>query len=316
MKILVTPSSFKPDKNLPALEALRSFSEDLVFNPFERPLTEDELIPLLSGCTGIIAGLDSITRKVMEQTPDLKVISRYGVGVDQVDLKAAKERGIIVCNTPGANSNAVADLVFALLLCIARKPHILDRKTKEGQWPRSIGFELYKKNIGILGLGAVGRAVARRASGFSMTIMAYDPFINREYAQSNGIISASFDEVVKKADFISLHLPLNEETQYIISEDVMRNMKKGAVIINTARGGLIDEKAAYAFLESGHLGGLGLDAFETEPPGPSPLFSLDNVVVTSHTGAHTTEAVTAMAELSVKNLIDVLSGRECCNMVN
>lgn len=316
MKILVTPTSFKPDKGGRALELLRSFSGEIVFNPREKPLSEDELIPLLSGCEGCIAGLDFFTGKVIENAPALKVISRYGVGVDRVDLKAAKEKGVVVCNTPGVNANAVADLTFAMLLCIARKLPFLDRKTREGEWPRTIGFEPDKKTIGILGLGAVGKAVAKRALGFSMKIMACDPLINTEYAAANGITAVTFDELIREADFLSIHVPLTDETQNIISAEVMKNMKKGAVIINTARGGLIDENAAYEFLKSGHLGGLGLDVFDTEPPGPSPLFTLDNVVVSPHTGAHTIEAITAMAELSVKNLIDVLSGRDCPYIVN
>jgi len=315
MKILVTPTSFKPSKGGPALELLLSFSKDLVFNPKEKPLSEDELIPLLAGCEGYIAGLDFITRKVIENAPRLKVISRYGVGVDRVDLEAAREKGVTVCNTPGVNANGVADLAFALLLSIARKVPLLDRKTKEGEWLRSTGFELYGKTIGILGLGAVGKAVARRAAGFSMKIMAYDPFLNKEYTLANGIIAASFDEVIREADFISLHLPLMDETRNIINEEKMKSMKRGAVIINTARGGLIDEGAAYGLLKSGHLGGLGLDAFESEPPGSSPLFTLDNVVVTPHTGAHTTEATAAMADMSVRNLIDVFSGKPCLNIV-
>jgi len=311
VKILVTPTSFKPDKDTSALELLRSFSTDLVFNPLGKPLVEDELIPLLADCEGFIAGLDFITRKVIESTSKLKVISRYGVGVDRVDIEAAREKGIVVCNTPGVNADAVADLTFAMLLCIARRIPLLDRKTREGEWLRSTGFELYGKTFGIIGLGAVGKASAKRASGFSMKVMAYDPFIDREYASANGITIATFDELIKEADFISLHLPLLDETQNIISASVMKAMKKGAVIINTARGGLIDENIAYELLKSGHLGGLGLDVFEAEPPASSPLFTLDNVVVTPHTGAHTVEAINAMADLSVKNLIDVLSARDC-----
>ena len=316
MKILVTPTSFKPDKSGPALELLRSFSADLVFNPHEKPLGEDELIPLLSGCEGFIAGLDFVTRKVIESAPRLEVISRYGVGVDRVDLAAAKEKGVTVCNTPGVNANAVADLTFALLLCIARRVPLLDRETKNGKWLRSTGFELYGKTFGILGLGAVGKAAAQRAKGFSMKILAHDPFINKEYAEANGINAASFDDVIAQSDFLSLHLPLTDETRNILSGEAMKRMKKGAVIINTARGGLVDENAAYELLKSGHLGGLGLDAFETEPPGPSPLYTLDSVVITPHTGAHTAEATAGMAELSVKNLIDVLSGNSCQYIVN
>jgi D-3-phosphoglycerate dehydrogenase len=309
MKILVTPTSFTLEKGGSAMELLRSFASDLVFNPYGKPLSEDDLIPLIKDCDGYIAGLDFITRKVMENAPKLKVISRYGVGVDRVDLEAAKEKNIVVCNTPGAASNAAADLTFALLLAIARKIPLLDRTTKEGLWLRSTGFELYKKTFGIIGLGAIGKESAKRALGFSMKVLTYDPIINHEYALANGIFPVSFDEVIKESDFITLHLPLKDDTKNIISEQVLKNMKKGACLINTSRGGLIDENAAYELLKSGHLGGLGLDTFEVEPPGPSPLFTLDNVVITPHTGAHTTDATNAMADSSVRNLINVLSGK-------
>jgi D-3-phosphoglycerate dehydrogenase len=311
MKILVTPTSLKPDTDTPAMKKLRSFADSLVFNPTGKPLHEDQLIPLLDGCVGCIAGLDRYTAKVIENAGSLKVISRYGIGVDEVDLVAANARNIVVCNTPGANANAVADLAFALLLSIARKVSILDRKTREGQWPRSNGIELYGKTMGILGLGATGKAVARRAAGFSMKVIAYDPFMDMEFARSNGVISADFDTVIREADFLSLHLPLTDKTRYEISADVMKSMKKGAFIVNTARGGLIDEAAAYDLLVSGHLGGLGLDVYEEEPPKKSPLFDLENVVLTPHTAAHTAEAIAAMADMAVQNLIDVLSGKDC-----
>ena len=316
MKILVTPTSFKPESDSPAMKKLKSFSDLLVFNPGTKPLTEDELIPLLDGCIGCIAGLDHYTSKVIESAKSLKVISRYGVGVNEVDLAAAKAKNIVVCNTPGVNSQAVADLTFALLLSIARKVSILDRKTKEGQWPRSTGTELYAKTIGILGLGAIGKAIAQRAAGFSMKVLAYDPYIDKKYAEAKGIIAADFAALIKEADFISLCLPLTDETRNIISADAMKSMKKGVIIVNTARGGLIDEAAAHELLVSGHLGGLGLDVFEEEPPKKSPLFDLENVVLTPHTAAHTREAITAMADLSVQNLIDVLSGKDCQNIVS
>ncbi|MCL2231889.1 MAG: phosphoglycerate dehydrogenase [Treponema sp.] len=315
MKILVTPTSFKPDSETPAMKKLKAFAGSLVFNPVGKPLSEDELIPLLEGCEGCIAGLDYYTPRVLESAKTLKVISRYGVGVDRVDLAAAKAQNIVVCNTPGANNQAVADLAFALLLSTARRVPVLDRKTKDGQWPRSTGTELYGKTIGIMGLGAIGKAVAKRAAGFSMNVIAYDPFINREYAQANGIVQADFDTVIREADFLSLHLPLTEETRHVISADVMRSMKKGAIIVNTARGGLIDEAAACQFLASGHLGGMGLDVYEEEPPQKSPLFELENVVLTPHTSAHTTEATEAMADMSVQNLIEVLSGKDCRNII-
>ncbi|MDR2185322.1 MAG: phosphoglycerate dehydrogenase [Treponema sp.] len=315
MKILVTATSFKADSTGPAAEQLRRFAaergSEILYNPCGRPLSEDELIPLLKDAEGCIAGLDFITKKAIDAAVSLRVISRYGAGVDRVDLAAAKARNIAVCNTPGANAQAVADLAFALILAAARRIPALDRKTREGQWPRSTGIELYGKRIGILGLGAVGKGVAKRAQGFSMEVLAYDPYINARYAEENHIIVSGFDALIAGSDVISLHLPLTEETRYIINAGVMSRMKRGAIIINTARGGLIDEDAAYGLLKSGHLGGLGLDAYEKEPPGQSPLFELENVVVTPHTASHTAEATANMAAMSVQNLIDVLSGKEC-----
>jgi D-3-phosphoglycerate dehydrogenase len=308
MKILVTPASFRPDMESPALEQLRQFSQSLVFNPHKRPLTEDELISLLDGCDGCIAGVDPFSRKVIENTNALKVISRYGTGVDNVDLQAAREKNIAVRNTPGVNANAVADLVFGFMLCLARQLPHLDRKTREGQWTRSIGIELCHKTIGILGLGAVGKAVARRAAGFFMKVLACDPLIDRDYARLNDIEPVDFKRLAEESDFFSLNLPLQPDTRNIISREVMCAMKPGVIIINTARGGLLDEAAACDLLKSGHLGGLGLDVYETEPVVHSPLFELDNVILTPHTAAHTFEATAGMAAMSVQNLIEALSG--------
>jgi len=316
MKVLVTPTSLKPGSGNPALEMLEKFADEIIYNPHGRPLTEDELAPLLEGCDGFIAGLDFVTAHAITSCDKLKVISRYGAGVDRVDIPAASERGIAVCNTPGANTQTVADLAFGLILCVARRIPMLDRKTKGGEWARSTGVELYAKTIGIIGLGAIGRAVARRAAGFSMKVMAYDPFMDEPYARANDIEVSDFGRLVRKSDVISLHLPINDDTRHILSADIMRSMKPGVIIVNTARGGLIDEDAAYEMLKSGHIGGLGLDAYEEEPPSASPLRELDNVVMTPHTGAHTREATANMAEMAVRNLIDVLSGRECKNILN
>jgi D-3-phosphoglycerate dehydrogenase len=316
MKILITATSFKSDHPSPVLEKLRQFADELVFNPLGRPLGEDELISPLQGCDGYIAGLDFISKKVIDASGALKVISRYGAGVDRVDLAAAKAKGIPVCNTPGANAQAVADLAMGLMLAVARKIPMLDRKTREGQWVRSNGTELFGKTLGVLGLGAVGKAVTRRAKGFSMRVLAYDPFINKQYAEEQDIIVADFDSLVKESDIITLHLPLDQKTRHIINAGVMTRMKRGVILINTARGGLIDEEAANELLRSGHIGGLGLDAYEEEPPERSPLFELDNVVLTPHTASHTSEATVNMAAMSVQNLIDVLSGKDCPYIVN
>lgn len=316
MKVLVTPTSFQPGKSCAALEVLKEFTEDLVFNPAGRPLTEDELIPLLKDCDGYLAGLDYITGKVLRSCEHLKVISRYGAGVDRVDLQAAKECGIVVTNTPGVNAVAVAELAIGLALAVARNIAFLSKKTSGGEWTRLTGIELGGKVMGVIGLGAIGKNVARYAQGLGMKVMAYDPYIDEVYAKANHIIVADFDMVVRNSDVVSLHIPLTAQTKHLFDRKVMESMKCSAILINTSRGGIIDEDAAYELLKSGSLGGLGLDAFEIEPPRNSPLFELSNVVVTPHTGAHTYEATENMAYAAVKNLIEVLSGSDCKHVVN
>lgn len=311
MKILITPTSLCTTQDAANLAPLRQFADEIIFNPYGHPLDEAELMPLLDGIDGYLAGLDFITESVIRRMPaSLKVISRYGAGYERVDVQAAAERGIVVTCTPGANAESVADMTFALLLAVARDIPALDRRMRVLEWPRQVGVELFAKKIGILGLGAIGRRVAQRASGFSMSILAYDPFIDMDYAASHQIQVCSLRSLLEQADFISLNLPLNEQTRNILSTEAFSWMKPGAIVINTARGGLIDEAAACEALASGRLGGLGLDAFEKEPPGPTPLFEMDHVVVSPHAGAHTREAVDRMAQMAIQNLIDVLSGRD------
>lgn len=316
MKILVTPTSLQPGKNDALLSKLYDFTKDIVFNPTGKPLTEDELIPLLKDCDGYLAGLDFVSEKVLKECPNLKAISRYGVGYDRVDVEAAKKQGIIVTNTPGVNSEAVGELAFGLILSAARKIPYLNEQTRKGEWVRSTGMELKGKTLGILGLGAIGKVVARCGKGFGMNVIAYDPYINSAYCSENDIKVCTFAEVIREAEVISLHLPLTDETKHIINAEMFGKMKKGTILINASRGGIIDEDAAYDALKSGTLGGLGLDAYETEPPKGSRLFEFDNVVATPHTGAHTREATQKMAELSVQNLVDVLNGSECRYIVN
>ena len=316
MKILVTPTSLQPGKNEEALSVLREFTEDLVFNTTGKPLSEDELIPLLKDCDGYIAGLDEITEKVMTASPRLKVISRYGAGYDRVDVAAAKRHGIKVTNTPGVNAQAVGELAFGLILAATRKIPYLNGETQKGGWIRSTGMELKGKTLGILGLGAIGRVVASCAQGFGMQVLAYDPYINETYCSSHGIEAVSFEELMSRSNVVSLHLPLLDSTYHLIDRKAIERLPQGAILVNASRGGIIDEDAAYEALKSGKLFGLGLDAFETEPPKASKLFELDNVIATPHTGAHTREATEHMADLSIKNLMDVLSGRECPFVIN
>lgn len=311
MKILVTPTSLKPDSTSPALEKLKAFADTLVFNPYGRPLTEEELIHLLQDCDGYLAGLDFITKNVLEACPKLRAISRYGAGFDRVDIQAAQSLGITVTNTPGANAEAVAELAFGLILSAARRIPYLDRQTKSGAWCRSTGVELKGKVLGIAGLGAIGKIIARCAKGFGMDIMAYDPYINEDYCRENQIQVCTFENLLKQSDVITLHLPLNQDTFHFIDQKAIQLMKDGVILINASRGGIIDEEAACEALSSGKIAGMGLDAFEQEPPTGSRLLSFDNVIATPHTGAHTREATQNMAQMAVDNLISVLSGTPC-----
>ena len=316
MKILVTPTSFGIPENREAREKLEAFADQVVYNPYTHPLSEEELIPLLEDVDGYIAGVDYVTAKALTGANRLKVISRYGIGVDRVDLKAAREKQIDVTNTPGANSISVCELAFGMMLCAARNLAELHSRVSAGEWPKSRGIELCGKTLGIIGMGAIGKHLATRALAFGMTVQAYDMYFDQAFADAHGIRRAELPELLATSDFISIRVPYTPETRHLIGRESIRTMRKGAVIINTARGGIVDEEAAAEALRAGQLGGIGLDAFEEEPLKDSPLKGLPNVILTPHTGANTADAVAAMSRMSVENLIDVLSGRPCRYIVN
>mgnify|MGYP001304132680 CR=1 FL=1 len=312
MKAFVSATSFLKPENAAAQKKLNDFFDDAAYNDLGVPLKGDQILERLDGCSAYIAGVDYITADVIARMPDsVRVISRYGVGVDRVNLAAAANRGITVTNTPGANSTAVCELAFALMLCAARDiPRLHDAVTR-GDWPRSEGIELAGRTLGIVGMGAIGKRLAVRARAFEMNVLAYDPYFDEAFAKENEIARTGLDELFRLSDVISLHLPLNDETRHLVDAGRIREMRDGAILINAARGGLIDEQAAAEALKAGKLGGLGLDAFEQEPLLDSPLKGLPHVVFTPHTGAHTGEAVANMGLMSVQNAIQVLRGEPC-----
>jgi D-3-phosphoglycerate dehydrogenase len=312
MKILVTPTSFDKPVNAQARALLEGYADEVVYNDLRIPLQGEDLLTRLEGVDGYVAGLDYITAEVVERMPDtLKVISRYGAGVDRVDLAACKRRGIVVTNTPGANATAVCELAFGLMLAAARNIPALHAAVEKGEWPRSDGMELAGKKLGIVGLGAIGKKLALRAKAFEMQVQAYDPYLDERFAAEQGIRALTLDELLQSSDVVSLHVPLNEQTRHMINANRIEAMRDGAIIINTARGGLIDEAAAARAIQSGKLRGLGLDAFEQEPLKDSPLIGLPHVVFTPHTGAHTAEAVQKMGMMAAENAIAVLKGEAC-----
>jgi D-3-phosphoglycerate dehydrogenase len=307
-RLLVTPTSYgKNDSRLKTeLEALVG---EVIYNPTGKPLLSAEVGRLLSDIDGYIAGLDAIDADALKKADRLRVISRYGVGVDKVDLAAAREKGIIVTNTPGANSVSVAELALGLILALARQIPEAVEAVHQGRWPRYAGVTLEGKIIGILGLGAIGKQLARRLSGFDCTILAYDPYADEEFAQQHHVELASMDDVIANSDFISLHLPLLPETRNLVNVAFLNKMKKGAFLINTSRGEVVDENALLEALKSGHLRGAGLDAFSVEPPEPSnPLLKLPQVIATPHLGAQTDGATSNMGWFAMRDCLAVLSG--------
>jgi D-3-phosphoglycerate dehydrogenase / 2-oxoglutarate reductase len=307
-RVLVTATSF--GKNDPRLKTeLEATVGEVTYNPTGKPLSSAEVAGLLPGVDGYIAGLDEIDRSALEKADRLKVIARYGVGVDRVDLEAAQEKGILVTNTPGANSSSVAELALALMLALARQLPAAASATKEGRWPRLTGITIEGKSVGIIGLGAIGKHFARRLRGFDCRILAYEPQPDMDFVRANQVQLAGMDELLAQSDFISLHLPLLPSTRRLVNHEFLNKMKPGACLINTSRGDVIDEEALLAALKRAHLRGAGLDAFTIEPPDPShPLLALPQVIATPHLGAQTDAATNNMGWLALQDCLAVLHG--------
>ncbi len=267
-----------------------------------------ELIEELTDCVAVVAGSEPYTRKVLAALPKLRVIARTGVGFDAIDLAACDEQAIVVATTPGVNHHAVAEHTIALLMGVARGFPDRDRFVREGNWVRFNTPRVMGSTLGLFGLGRIGRAVAERARGLGMQVLAHDPYADENHARELGITLLSVEEILPQADYVSLHLPATAETRHFINERTLRAMKPGAVLINTARGSLVDESALCDALRSGHLRGAGLDVFEVEPlPLDSPLLKLDRVLLCGHLAGldeqsqHDTLVMSAETILELKN---------------
>lgn len=314
VNVLITSTSFGKVIKEP-VEILKSKGYKLIWNKSGRPLKEDELIQKVHDIDAWIAGVDEITAKVICAANNLKVICRYGVGIDNVDLKEATKRGIVVTNTPDANSDAVADLAIGLILAVARWIPQADKTVKEGKWERFFGYSVYGKTLGIIGMGKIGIRVMQRAQGFKMKIIYSD--LKRNYeAEKMGAIKVDLDELLREADFVTLHTPLTPGSKYLIGENELSRMRPTSFLINTARGKLIDEVALYRYLKEKKIAGAAVDVYSQEPPCESPLLSLDNVVTTPHIGGYTYEALYNMGMMVVKSLTDVLNGKRASYTVN
>jgi D-3-phosphoglycerate dehydrogenase len=304
-RILITPRSFgKTDPSPFAL--IREAGYDIVQNSSGSILSKEQMLDAIPSVCGIIIGVDPLDRDVLQAGRQIRAIAKYGVGTDNIDVAYARERGIPLSVTAGANSNAVADYAFALMLACARRVCEIDARCHRRDWSKIIGADLCGKTLGILGLGAIGKGVAKRARGFDMKILAFDVFWDDVFADMNSIRRAEPMEIFSECDFISLHLPLNPETQGIVDTEAFCRMKQNAVLINTARGGLVDETALVEALSDHQIMAAGIDVFETEPPQNAALYTLPNLIMGSHCAAATTGAAETMSLMAAQNLLQDL----------
>lgn len=302
MKVLVTPRSF--GKGNPELfTRLERAGFEVIRNATGATLGETAMIEMLAPCSGVIIGIDPLGKTVLDAAPELKAVSKYGTGLDNIDVRLCEERGIKVSRTVGANSEAVADYAFALMLGVARRVVEIDRRCRHHDWSKIVTLDVYGRTLGIVGLGAVGKCVARRAKGFEMRVLASDNVWDEEFAAQHDVVRADVDRICREADFISLHCDLTEKNIRMINAERIAAMKETAVLVNTARGPLIDEDALLAALEERRIWGAGLDVFAHEPPLEQAWHKLDNVILGSHCSASTRGAVERMGSMAVENLL-------------
>jgi glyoxylate reductase len=316
-KVLITRRI--PDSGLEILEN----KVDMDIYEEDRPITKEELLERIKGKDGLYCLLsDRIDREVIEAAGStLKIISNYAVGYNNIDVAFATQRGVMVTNTPGALREATADLAWALMMAAARRIPESDRFVREGRFvgwgPKlMLGYEIYGKTLGIVGLGDIGAAVARRAKGFNMKILYHSRSRKTGLEEELGAVKVDFDDLLRESDFISLHVPLTNETRHLIGEREIDLMKDTAIIVNLARGEVVDEKALVTALREKRIAAAGLDVYENEPKLVLGLAELDNVILTPHTGSATFQSRDTMAVMAARDLLLGLSGKMPINLVN
>jgi D-3-phosphoglycerate dehydrogenase / 2-oxoglutarate reductase len=259
-----------------------------------------------------------VTEDLIKQMPNLKIIGRAGVGVDNIDVEAATRHGVVVINAPNGNTVSTAEHTFAMMMALLRHIPQANASVKSGEWKRSqyLGTELYNKQLGIIGLGRIGSEIAKRAKAFGMNVLVFDPFLTKERAKKIGVNSCTLDELLQEADIITVHTPLTKETKGLLGRENLAKTKKGVYLLNCARGGIIDEEALVEYLENGHVKGVALDVFEVEPPKNNKLLTYDQVIVTPHLGASTKEAQLSVASQVAEEVLKFLNGKPVSSSIN
>lgn len=295
---------------------LRAAGFDLRFESGRRSTPVAEVIASLSGCAAVIAGQEPYTAEVLDGCPELGLIVRYGVGFDAVDVVAATERGVLVATIPGTNDWGVADHAFGLMIDLAHRISSHDRAMRRGEWKVRRGVDVWGATLGIIGLGRIGRGIALRGLGFHMKVISYEPYPVMEFVEEHGVELVSMDEVLRRSDFVTLHLPSMPETEKVIDASKLALMKETAFLINTARGNLVDEDALYAAVSTGQIGGAGIDAWTTEPMLDERWAGLENVVMTPHSGPSTHGVWTASGAMAVDIVLKVFEGEKPEQLLN
>ncbi|WP_187279467.1 phosphoglycerate dehydrogenase [Quadrisphaera setariae] len=289
----------------------------LVENSSTVPWTDEQLHALLPGADAAVAGVEVYDEAALEVADDLRIISRLGVGLDNVDLKVARTRGVDVVNVPGGNAAAVAELAVGFMLALARQLPAMNTASREGRWDRYVGVELAGKSVALLGFGAIARLVARRLSGFDVELKVYDPFVDADDVAAAGGRLVGLEEAVADVDVVSVHVPHTPSTHHLVDDALIARMRPGTLLVNTSRGGLVDQSALVRGLASGRVGGAGLDVFEQEPVDASnPLFAFDTVITSPHAAADTVEAYDRIGWATAQAVVDVFSGRTPANVAN
>ena len=315
-KVLVTPTSYGTS-DISLKTGLENAVGEVIYNNLGRALHEHELIEVIHDVDGLIGGLDEITERVIGSAPRLKVISGYGVGMEKVAIEAATEKGIFVCNTPGTDSASVAELTVGLIISLLRKICELNTLTKAGEWITINTTGLRNKKVGLIGFGAIGKETAKRLQAFDCIILSYDPFIEALECMDYNVKKCDLDTLLHESDIVSLHLPVTLSTRKLVNTSFISKMKKGAVLINTARGELLDNEAVTDALKTGQIGGLAIDAYLKEPPDmDDPIFSFNQVIATPHACAHTDDATNAMGKMALENCLAGLQGKLPDHIVN
>lgn len=301
------------------LMPLREMAE-IVYPPYHgRNLTEDELIEGLAGMDAVVAADECYTERVLASTDRLKIIARDGEGINAIDLAAATRQGVLVANAPVV-SEATANLAMGLIICLVRKILAGDRAIRSGNYSDRAKFlcpDLEDKAIGIVGLGKIGRRMVKRVHSFSMRALACSPSCSEEQAREIGVELMELEPLLRQSDIVSLHVPLTPQNYHLIGAAQLAMMKRGAYLVNTCRGSIVDERALVEALQSGHLAGAALDVYETEPPDPSnPLFKMDNVVLTPHVGGDTSDTMIKAIQTVVTNILEWLRGNPPPNLCN